>query len=271
MSESDHQTRALRCPLLPNNGFSKPSRAAETSAFIRGLVNSGDIYHPLSWTPKEAHRFLCEIALYEQAGLVVRMPDWWSARNRPRPRVSVRVGGKTPSKLGMEALLDFDVKLTVDGTALSLKEIEELLADGEGLVLLRGKWMEVDRDKLSAVLDQWRRVQKQAQVSGVGFGEAMRLLAGAQLDGGETNDAGDARSEWTEVIAGKWLSARLDDLRAPRLRSEIDANAGLKAELRPYQKLGAQWLWTLRCLELGGCLADDMGLGKTVRCWRFSP
>jgi non-specific serine/threonine protein kinase len=241
------------------------SRAAEKSEFIRALIDSGEIYHPLSWTPKEAHRFLCEIALYEQAGLVVRMPDWWSARNRPRPRVSVTVGGKTPSKLGMEALLDFDVKLTVDGNALSPKEIKELLSASEGLVLLKGKWMEVDHAKLSAVLDQWRKVQKQAQVDGVSFGEAMRMLAGAQLDGGGTTGDGDARPEWSEVIAGKWLSERLDDLRSPRLRSEIDANAGLKAELRPYQKLGAQWLWTLRGLELGGCLADDMGLGKTIQ------
>ncbi len=69
------------------------SRAAERSEFIRELVDSGDIYHPLSWTPKQAHRFLCEVALYEQAGLVVRMPDWWNAKSRPRPKVSVSVGG----------------------------------------------------------------------------------------------------------------------------------------------------------------------------------
>jgi len=86
------------------------SRAAEQSAFIRELVDSSDIYHPLSWTPKGAHRFLCEIALYEQAGLVVRMPDWWSAKRRPRPKVSVSVGAKPPSTLGMGALLDFDVE-----------------------------------------------------------------------------------------------------------------------------------------------------------------
>src|SRR5690606_12165017 len=36
-------------------------------------------------------------------------------------------------------------------------------------------------------------------------------------------------------------------------------------ELRPYQKIGVQWLWTLHSLQLGGCLADDMGLGKTVQ------
>ena len=241
------------------------SRAAEESDFIRELVDCGDIYHPLPWTPKEAHRFLCEVALYEQAGLVVRMPDWWSAKRRPRPKVSVSVGGKPPSTLGMDALLDFDVKLTLDGKNLSPRDIEALLASTEGLVLIKGKWVEVDGEKLGEVLDQWRDVQQRAQEGGVSFGEAMRMLAGAQLEGGDPDGTEDIRPEWSEVIAGTWLSSRLDTLRSPELRAEIDAGAGLRAELRPYQKLGVQWLWTLRGLELGGCLADDMGLGKTIQ------
>ena len=40
---------------------------------------------------------------------------------------------------------------------------------------------------------------------------------------------------------------------------------GLKAELRPYQQDGLNWLQFLRQYELGGILADDMGLGKTVQ------
>ena len=39
----------------------------------------------------------------------------------------------------------------------------------------------------------------------------------------------------------------------------------LKAELRPYQQEGLNWLQFLRDFELGGVLADDMGLGKTVQ------
>ncbi len=241
------------------------SRASERSEFVRELVDSGDIYHPMSWTPKEAHRFLCEVALYEQAGLVVRMPEGWNKKSRPRPKVSVSVGGKAPSTLGMDALLDFDVKLTLDGKSLSPKEMDALLASTEGLVLIKGKWVEVDKDKLAEVLAQWRDVQKQARAGGVSFGEAMRMLAGAELDSGESDRAEDARPEWSEVIAGKWLASRLDALRSPELRAEIEADAGLRGELRPYQKLGVQWLWTLRGLELGGCLADDMGLGKTIQ------
>ncbi len=41
--------------------------------------------------------------------------------------------------------------------------------------------------------------------------------------------------------------------------------SGLKANLRPYQKEGFQWMQLLQENQFGGCLADDMGLGKTVQ------
>ena len=37
----------------------------------------------------------------------------------------------------------------------------------------------------------------------------------------------------------------------------------LKANLRPYQKLGIQWLWKLYCNKISALLCDEMGLGKT--------
>ncbi len=239
-------------------------RAAESSALIRDLVDSGDIYHPLAWTADEAHAFLVEADRYEQAGLVVRLPDWWDARRRPRPSVSVTVGTAAPSVLGLDALLDFAVELTLDGETLSVDEIETLLQANAGLVLLKGRWVEVDPDKLGQVLDQWHDVQAQAAASGVSLAEAMRLLAGADIDS-PGDGVGDDRPEWSQVVAGMWLTAQLDALRSPRVQDTIDRNAGLRAELRPYQKVGVQWLYTLRALGLGGCLADDMGLGKTVQ------
>ncbi len=41
--------------------------------------------------------------------------------------------------------------------------------------------------------------------------------------------------------------------------------AGLRAELRDYQKRGLSWMQFLRQMGFGGILADDMGLGKTVQ------
>ena len=238
-------------------------RAAEGSELIRDLVDSGDVYHPLAWTAAEAHAFLCEAAQLERAGLVVRLPDWWSSKRRPRPSVSVTVGDAAPSALGLSALLDFDVKLTLGGETLSATEIESLLQASVGLLLIKGKWVEVDPDKLGEVLDQWRDVQAQAAAGGVSFAEAMRLLAGADLGADDIED--EARPEWSQVVAGKWLTTQLDALRSPTIMQTIEHNAGLRAELRHYQKHGVQWLWTLHGLGLGGCLADDMGLGKTIQ------
>lgn len=39
----------------------------------------------------------------------------------------------------------------------------------------------------------------------------------------------------------------------------------LKAQLRPYQQEGVNWLQFLRKYQLAGVLADDMGLGKTIQ------
>src|SRR5690606_37640327 len=44
---------------------------------------------------------------------------------------------------------------------------------------------------------------------------------------------------------------------------------GLKAELRPYQLRGFEWLTFLWRHGLGGILADDMGLGKTIQTLAF--
>lgn len=41
--------------------------------------------------------------------------------------------------------------------------------------------------------------------------------------------------------------------------------ARLRAELRPYQRRGYDWLHFLRSIGMGALLADDMGLGKTLQ------
>ncbi len=43
--------------------------AAKSSALIADLVATGDIFHPLVWTPAEAYAFLREIPLYDHPAL----------------------------------------------------------------------------------------------------------------------------------------------------------------------------------------------------------
>ena len=159
--------------------------AAEKSAFVKELVASGELFHPVAWTPKEAYAFLQEVPVLEASGVVVRLPDWWHARRPPRPQVKVSVGTKAPGGVGMDAMLDFRVALTLDDETITPAEWKRILAGTDNLVMLKGKWVEIDRDKLQQVLDQWKAAERGAR-EGVSFLEGMRLLSGvsAGLGGG---------------------------------------------------------------------------------------
>jgi len=238
-------------------------RAAATSPLLKDLVDAGDIFQPLAWTPREAHRFLQDVPVFEAAGVMVRVPDWWKPDRPRRLEVSVTVGGKPPSTLGLDALLDFSVALTLEGEAISDTEWREILAGASGLALVRGKWVELDREKLSQVLAHWEKARSAAR-EGLSFREAMRLLAGTALSDGEPA-APERGDDWSRVVAGEWLAATLERLRGPETLAAADPGAALRTTLRPYQAIGVRWLWFLSRLGLGACLADDMGLGKTVQ------
>jgi non-specific serine/threonine protein kinase len=244
-------------------------RAAEHSPLIKELLDAGDLYHPLAWTPAEAYRFLREIPKLKAAGVVVRVPDWWDMRRSLRPEVHVTVGSKAPGAgtLGVEAMLDFSVDVTLDGERLTAAEVRALLARHEGLALVRGKWVDLDPDKLRDVLDHWHKMQLEAGRDGLSFLEGMRLLAGARIGKINTiaDGAGDRGAEWTRVEAGEWLGKTLAGLRGPDGLAAAGPPDGLRATLRPYQCTGVNWILFASRLRLGVCLADDMGLGKTIQ------
>jgi hypothetical protein len=240
-------------------------RAAERSALVRAMVERGDLYHPLAWTPREAHAFLKEVPALETSGVVVRVPDWWSARTPPRPQVRVTVGGRTPSQLGTEAVLDFSAHLALGEDPLSPDECRALLEATEGLVLIRGRWVEADGARLREVLDHWQGVEHAAQRAGISFHEAMRLVAGGAIQGDAVSALPEEARAWARVEPGPWLRGVIEGLRAPDALAAVDPGGELRAHLRPYQRVGVQWLWWAHELGLGVCLADDMGLGKTLQ------
>ena len=238
------------------------NRASESCDWLKSIVDSGEIFHPLRWTPREALRCLHDVEALERAGLVVRMPANWRMNRPSRPSVAATVGSNSPSLLGMDALLDFRIAVSLDGETLTPSEIRELLASTQGLALLRGKWVEVDPERLRLTLDKMQAIERLSEKEGVPFGEAMRLLAGAQIGEGA---AEAASTRWAHVEAGPWLAQALEGLRGPEGLARVSPGEDFRATLRPYQETGLRWLHLLTQLGLGACLADDMGLGKTVQ------
>lgn len=244
-------------------------KAGEKSSFIRQLVDTGAIYRPLPWTARDAHQFLKDIPLIEEAGVIVKVPNWWNPKRPPRPQVTVAVGNVSASSVGLNALLDFDMSFSLpDGEQLTLQELEALLHAQGQLVQIKGQWVEVDRGKLNQVLDHWKQVENQVKREGLTFAEGLRLLAGVSSQSTTAASLEDVAA-WSKVTEGPWLKDTLSKLRHPEKTEAQNVQAVLRehlyADLRPYQQAGVGWLWWLYNLRLGGCLADDMGLGKTIQ------
>ncbi len=238
-------------------------RAAEQCHWLKSMVDAGEIFHPLRWTPKEAFQLLTDLPMLEVAGVVVRVPGAWRMNRPPRPQVNATVGSKAPSGIGTDALLDFRMEVSLDGERLSSEEIAKLLASSDGLHFIRGQWVELNREKLAHMIEEFQAAERAAAADGLSFAKAMRMLSAANVTGDASDEA--VASDWSRVSAGPWLAKTLESLRHPDALARVEPGEALKTTLRPYQQVGVRWLRLLTTLGLGACLADDMGLGKTMQ------
>ena len=205
---------------------------------------------------EEAHRFLSHAALLEEAGHGVLLPAWW--RDRPGLGLALTVRGRDPiapvlrdEAADLTHLVDYDWGLSLGGRVLTEDELADLARAKVPLVRLRGRWVCLDADRLEAGL---RFLARGGGTMTAGNAlRTIRLLPPEELPLPVTATGGEG---WAAALLTGELDRQLELLEAP---------AGLRGELRPYQRRGFSWLAFLDGLGLGACLADDMGLGKTVQ------
>ncbi len=231
-------------------------RAAGQSQVLPELLESGRIFHPLGVEADQALRFLRETPLYESCGIRCRIPNWWTSR-ASRVAVNVTLGDRQPSQVGLDALVSCLPELRIGDSPLTPDEARRLLAEAEGLVLIKNRWVEVDRERLQEALDIYERVHA-GLGDGLTMGEAMRLML-------RPDDAADGLAAGAEVSFGDWFADTARRLADPTLLRQTQPTADFRATLRPYQAQGLNWLAFHQSLGFGACLADDMGLGKTVQ------
>ncbi len=234
------------------------NKVAKKNRLIASLVDSGELFHPVGLSTQDAFTFLKGLPDFEASGILCRIPNWWKGGPR-RVSVALSVGGKQPSHIGFDALLDFNAGLQLDGEPLSEEEARRILERAEGLVLIKGKWVAVDTESLTMTLEALKKARKLADSQGITFADAMRMLMGAKTEGDVKGLAG------ADISCGDWLKSVLEKMTNPTLIRAAVPSPNLKAELRNYQQQGLNWLCFMQTLGFGLCLADDMGLGKTVQ------
>lgn len=237
-------------------------KVAESSKFISELLESGELFYPIKLTSEEAYKFLKEVEIYESEGIICRVPNWWKKKSNS-VKMSIVVGENSPSKVGFDGIMDFMPVLKVGDEEISESEIRKFLEMAESLVMYKGKWIEVDKEKLKSLLLVFEKAKDLSNNEVISFAQAMKM----ELN---INHVIDMSSEDLDisVSSGKWLKNIRKKLESP-VAVNVKIVSSFKAKLRKYQEIGYSWLNQMTDLELGACLADDMGLGKTVQIIAF--
>ena len=225
--------------------------AAECSAPVSRWMTSGELFHALRLTSEEAWEFLKSVPDLEKAGIACRLPNWWR-RKASAVSLTVKLGEKQASLLGLDSLISMVPSLTVDGVRLTKADIRLLLSQADGLALIKGKWVEVNHERLTRLLEEMERFEGEFTLM-----DALRMQSGLS--------ASRELPSGVEITNGKWLASVLSSLTRPKKSDRQPVPASVHAVLRPYQMSGYAWLSQMSTLGLGACLADDMGLGKTLQ------
>ena len=147
-----------------------------------------------------------------------------------------------------------DGELAIDESrVLSLEQLLGLLDAAPD-----SRFLELGDGEFMALTDNFRKQLNELAASVTPSKEQglrMHPLAALGLDELIEESQSDLDNAWLE---------RQQRLRAAESYTATLPSA-LKAELRPYQLEGFQWLARLAHWGVGACLADDMGLGKTLQ------
>ncbi len=191
------------------------------------------------------------------AGFSVLLPVWWVGHG-PVRQLALKARAAAPKMQGggglsLETLVNFDLRASLGGEELSLRELRELARIKAPLVQVRGQWIHIDQAQLQSAVRFLEKQQSQTlsgrELLGLALG-AERQFGGLQIETVETDG---------------WLRDLLDTLGGRREFELVAPPQSFTGQLRPYQQRGLSWLAFLRQWGLGACLADDMGLGKTVQ------
>ena len=202
----------------------------------------------------EAYLFLRQssVNLYEQ-GIGVLLPEWWKNKKKigPRLRMVIKPISEENKRLGLNSLVKYDWQLAIGNQTIDYEDIKVLARSEQTLKKIGDTWVEISPVKINSIL-KWFEANKTGGV--VFLREALNMLI----------DKSDEEF-FFEINGEEWIKTLLQGAEALESFTLLNTPRGFVGKLRPYQVRGYSWLFFLRNLGFGACLADDMGLGKTVQ------
>ncbi|MGM9926934.1 MAG: DEAD/DEAH box helicase [Bacillus sp. (in: firmicutes)] len=214
-------------------------------------------------TEEEAWLFLTEASeklLF--IGATILLPSWWTDLKQATMKLKGKMKNNSshgPSFVGMQALMDFDWRISMNGAELTEDEFQQLVHDKRRLIYVNGQWVKLDPELIRHI----QKAIKTAEKKGVSLSQILQQELEEETPEEDNEDLQELIKIQFELNNDlKKMFASLKEVQQIPL---VHSPSTLVGELRPYQQQGLSWLLFLRQHGFGACLADDMGLGKTIQ------
>ncbi len=212
---------------------------------LEQIIATSGRYVP-SYGPQEfAEIMFAILPLIRLYGITVSLPDELKHLVRPRLSMTLQHTDRSERKsfITLDKLLDFQYEVALGDQIIDREEFARLVRGVSGIVRMKEQYVYINPSDLNTLMD---RLQGEEKLS------RHQLMQAAIT--GEYQGAKIRIDEATREL--------IDSL----MRVEtIDLPEGVRADLRPYQKRGYDWLCKNAQLGFGSIIADDMGLGKTLQ------
>lgn len=218
-------------------------------------------------TELEAFDFLTEASLaLTSAGIEILLPAWWQSIKDSQLALKAKVktspSTSRQSFVGMNALMQYDWRLSTNGVDLTEEEFSKLVDEKRRLINIKGRWIRLD----PGFIKQVQTIMQKANREGLRFWD---VLEQELLEDKQETSLEDLESSQLfrhiQIEINDQLSGMIRRLTEVKQLPAVEVPRSFQGSLRPYQKHGVEWLLFLRDFGFGACLADDMGLGKTVQ------
>jgi superfamily II DNA or RNA helicase len=248
------------------------------------VIDGSDHYLAVTLPSREDRRYPDIVELLKQSGFMLEPSNrkWWLRDRHKTLTFLAAHGDRLRGPLGAEFTENFaartrnmktaeitcvatpsgdgwDVDLGLSSAGTNEADIRDAMASGRSYVESAGGLVLIDPAKVRRLGEAQRALvdggppdaaaRRRSRVGTVRAAEVEALLE-------EISPGFRPPAEWTERTAALRNLSRLEPAPAP---------PSLDSLMRPYQRLGAAWLWHLHRSGLGGILADEMGLGKTLQ------
>ncbi len=179
-------------------------------------------------------------------GIRVLLPR--ALRRLARPHLSMRLTTKAERSaaggiLSFGEIIQFQWQIALGNRELSPEEFTQMARRMRGIVRLANGYAFLDEYEVAALLNQLENAPEPSPI------QLLQIALAEEYQG-------------APVFLDETLRGQIEELQKPQA---VPLPEDLRAQLRPYQQRGYEWLYKNARLGVGSLIADDMGLGKTLQ------